>query len=94
VIGGPLIAHGAADVVQGTLNTYNIAVGNGKEAPNFMQEGYKWVSEKIGGEKGEQAANGIFNVVDIGLGFVSVAGTVKLIPKLQKINNVGDNYLL
>lgn len=55
-----------------------------------MQEGYKWSGKKIGGESGGKIANGIFNVADIGLSFISVGGAVKHLTKLQKLNKVGD----
>jgi hypothetical protein len=70
IIGAPMIAFGAASVIQGGGNIYYAATGQKKEFPNFMQESMKWVGRKIGGEKGERIANIAFFVTDIGLGLV------------------------
>jgi len=87
VIGVPVTAHGAADIVQGGLKLFNAITGKSVPEVNFMQEAYKYVGKKLGGEKGVAIANSIFNVADIGLGLIS---PTKLAGSLSKINNLGD----
>ncbi len=89
IIGVPLMAHGAANFAQGAGEIYYAAKGIDKKAPNFMEEAYKGVGYKLGGEKGAAIAQKVFIVTDIALGFVAAgAQATGLADKLKNAKGV------
>ncbi|MHC1723780.1 MAG: HNH/endonuclease VII fold putative polymorphic toxin [Aminipila sp.] len=88
VLGAPMVAFGASNVVQGTANTVLAIAGSDAIAPNPLQEVTKYVGYKIAGDKGAAAAGKMYGVADFTLGCVSGGGALKYFSKVDKVGDL------
>ncbi|MFZ5353643.1 MAG: hypothetical protein ACOZCL_13110 [Bacillota bacterium] len=90
VLGVPVAAHGAGDVVQGGLKLVNAIFGTNIKEVNPVQEAYRAVGGLIGGEKGKAIADKVFGITDLALGFVNVQKAVTNVAKIKNVFNAAD----
>ncbi|MFZ5353645.1 MAG: DUF4225 domain-containing protein [Bacillota bacterium] len=90
VLGVPVAAHGAGDVVQGGLKLVNAIFRTNIKEVNPVQEAYRAVGGLIGGEKGKAIADKVFGITDLALGFVNVQKAVTNVAKIKNVFNAAD----